>query len=58
MLKRAEIAWAMDAGYTKLVTFNEVRNEPIRVRNERHGYVVEPGTIRVRSTLGRPTVET
>ena len=50
-LKRAEIAWAIDAGYARLQTFNEVRNEPIRVLNERHGYVVEPGAIRVRGAL-------
>lgn len=50
-LKRAEIAWAIDAGYAKLQTFNEMRNEPIRVLNERHGYVVEPGAIRVRGAL-------
>jgi GNAT superfamily N-acetyltransferase len=56
-LKRAEIAWAIDAGYAKLVTFNEERNAPIRALNERHGYVVEPGTIRVRGTLGRPIDE-
>jgi len=50
-LKRAEIAWAMDAGFERLITFNEVRNEPIRVLNERYGYVVEPGSIRVRGAL-------
>lgn len=50
-LKRAEIAWAIDAGYSRLVTFNEVRNEPIRTLNERHGYVAEPGSIRLRRAL-------
>ena len=50
-LKRAEIAWAIDAGYTMLKTFNEQRNAPIRALNERQGYVVEPGTIRVRGSL-------
>ena len=49
-LKRAQIAWAKEQGYERLVTGNEVRNEPIRRLNERHGYVVEPGTIRLRST--------
>ena len=39
-LKRAEIAWAKQAGYETLQTNNEVRNEPIRRLNERHGYVV------------------
>ncbi|MEO5633923.1 GNAT family N-acetyltransferase [Gaiella sp.] len=50
-LKRAEIAWAIDNGYAALRTFNEERNAPIRALNERHGYVVEPGTIRVRGGL-------
>lgn len=50
-LKRAEIAWAIDNGYTALKTFNEERNVPIRTLNERHGYVVEPGEIRVRGAL-------
>jgi GNAT superfamily N-acetyltransferase len=50
-LKRAEIAWAIDNGYTALKTFNEERNAPIRTLNERHGYVVEPGEIRVRGAL-------
>ena len=50
-LKRAEIAWAIEMGYEKLETYNEARNEPIRVLNERHGYVVEPGQIRVRAAL-------
>jgi GNAT superfamily N-acetyltransferase len=50
-LKRAEIAWAIDGGYSALKTFNEERNAPIRALNERHGYVVEPGTIRVRGAL-------
>jgi GNAT superfamily N-acetyltransferase len=50
-LKRAEIAWAIDGSYKVLKTFNEERNAPIRALNERHGYVVEPGTIRVRGAL-------
>jgi len=50
-LKRAEIAWAIDNGYAALKTFNEERNAPIRALNERHGYVVEPGMIRVRGAL-------
>lgn len=50
-LKRAEIAWAIDQGYERLSTFNEVRNEPIRILNRRHGYILEPGTIRVRGAL-------
>lgn len=44
-LKRTQIAWAKQAGFAKLETSNEVRNEPIRRLNERHGYVPEPGQI-------------
>jgi GNAT superfamily N-acetyltransferase len=50
-LKRTQIAWAKANGYTSLQTSNEVRNEPIRRLNERHGYVLEPGVVIVRSTL-------
>jgi GNAT superfamily N-acetyltransferase len=51
-LKRTQIAWAKEHGYTSLQTANEVRNEPIRRLNERHGYVVEPGVVIVRSVIG------
>ena len=44
-LKRTQIAWAKQAGFAKLETSNEVRNEPIRRLNERHGYQIEPGEI-------------
>ena len=44
-LKRTQIAWAKQAGFAKLETSNELRNEPIRRLNERYGYVVEPGQI-------------
>ncbi len=50
-LKRTQIAWAKQQGYTSLQTSNEVRNEPIRRLNERHGYVVEPGVVIVRGTI-------
>ena len=50
-LKRTQIAWAKNEGYTSLQTSNEARNEPIRRLNERHGYVVEPGTVTVRRAL-------
>jgi mycothiol synthase len=50
-LKRAEIAWAKRNGYTRLETWNEVRNTPIRILNERHGYVLQPGHITVRRAL-------
>ena len=47
-LKRTQIAWAKSAGYERLITQNEVRNEPIRRLNERLGYRLEPGRIVVR----------
>jgi GNAT superfamily N-acetyltransferase len=50
-LKRTQIAWAKQQGFTSLQTSNEVRNEPIRRLNERHGYVVEPGVVIVRGTI-------
>jgi GNAT superfamily N-acetyltransferase len=51
-LKRAEIGWAKAAGYESLETVNDARNDPIRHLNEKHGYVVEPGAILLRGTLG------
>ncbi len=50
-LKRAEIAWAKGNGYTRLATNNDEHNAPIRRLNERHGYVLEPGTITVRGSV-------
>jgi GNAT superfamily N-acetyltransferase len=50
-LKAAEIAWAKQAGFERLETQNEERNEPIRRLNERHGYVVEPGSVTVRGPI-------
>ena len=44
-LQRAQITWAKERGYERLVTQNEVRNEPIRRLNERHGYRPTPGHI-------------
>jgi GNAT superfamily N-acetyltransferase len=51
-LKARQIAWAKEHGYGSLQTANEVRNEPIRRLNERHGYVLEPGTVIVRRAIG------
>jgi GNAT superfamily N-acetyltransferase len=51
-LKAQQIAWAKANGYGSLQTSNEVRNEPIRRLNERHGYVLEPGTVIVRRPIG------
>ena len=50
-LKRAEIAWAKQAGYEALETDNEVRNEPIRRLNEQHGYEVRPGVVILHDSL-------
>ena len=50
-LKAAEIAWAKENGYVRLETQNEERNEPIRRLNQRHGYVVEPGSVTVRGSI-------
>jgi len=50
-LKAAEIAWAKEAGYERLETQNEERNEPIRRLNERFGYVVTPGSVTVRGPI-------
>jgi GNAT superfamily N-acetyltransferase len=51
-LKATQIAWAKEHGYGSLQTSNEVRNEPIRRLNERHGYVLEPGVVIVRRAIG------
>lgn len=50
-LKHAQIAWAKAAGYERLQTQNEVRNEPIRRLNERLGYRPAPGRILFRGPL-------
>jgi GNAT superfamily N-acetyltransferase len=50
-LKRAEIAWAKNNGFTRLETMNEERNEPIRRLNQRHGYLPEPGHVVVRGRI-------
>jgi GNAT superfamily N-acetyltransferase len=51
-LKATQIAWAKENGYQSLQTSNEVRNAPIRHLNAKHGYVLEPGTVIVRRTIG------
>jgi GNAT superfamily N-acetyltransferase len=50
-LKRTQIAWAKERGYTSLQTSNEVRNAPIRHLNAKHDYVLEPGVVFVRATI-------
>lgn len=50
-LKRAQVAWAKERGYERLVTANEMRNEPIRRLNARLGYREAPGRILLRGPL-------
>lgn len=50
-LKRAQIAWAKAAGFQRMQTENEARNEPIRRINERLGYRQAPGEIVLRGPL-------
>jgi mycothiol synthase len=52
-LKRAQVAWAKARGYERLVTANEMRNEPIRRLNARLGYREAPGRILLRGPLLR-----
>jgi GNAT superfamily N-acetyltransferase len=50
-LKRAQIRWAKENGFTRLETTPDHRNEPSRRLNERHGYRPEPGTITLRGPV-------
>jgi mycothiol synthase len=51
VLKRAQIAWAASAGFEKLETMNELRNEPILRLNKRLGYREAPGRITLRGPI-------
>ena len=53
-LKRAQIRWAMENGFERLVTENELRNEPMRRVNLRLGYVEGPGQVILRGPLAAP----
>jgi GNAT superfamily N-acetyltransferase len=53
-LKRAQITWAKRAGYERLMTQNEVRNEPIRRLNEQLGYRTVPGRVYLRGPRSGP----
>ena len=44
-LKCAQISWAMQSGFQRLETSNEVRNEPIRRLNAQLGYHTAPGRV-------------
>ena len=50
-LKSAQLAWAKENGYTRAVTQNEERNEPIRRLNRRFGYLPAGGRILMRGPL-------
>ncbi len=50
-LKRTQIRWAKENGFTRLETTPDYRNEPSRRLNERHGYRPGPGTITVRGPV-------
>jgi GNAT superfamily N-acetyltransferase len=50
-LKRTQIAWAKQEGFERLVTGNEMRNEPIRRLNANLGYQAAPGRVLMRGPL-------
>jgi GNAT superfamily N-acetyltransferase len=50
-LKAAQIRWAKEAGYTRLVTRNERRNTAIQELNQRFGYRPAPGQTLMRGPL-------
>jgi GNAT superfamily N-acetyltransferase len=50
-LKHAQLAWAKQQGYERLVTGNEERNEPILRLNRRLGYREAPGRVLMRGPL-------
>jgi mycothiol synthase len=52
-LKATQIGWAKRAGYQRLSTNNEERNEPIRRLNARFGYRPGPAEILFRGPLAR-----
>ena len=51
-LKRAQIAWAAENGFERLVTYNDEANLAMRGINARLGYVPQPPTILVHGPLG------
>jgi GNAT superfamily N-acetyltransferase len=50
-LKRAQVGWAKEQGYERLMTENELRNEPIRRLNRALGYRTAPGHVVLRGPL-------
>jgi mycothiol synthase len=57
-LKQAQIAWAKRERFERLLTVNELRNEPIRRLNDEFGYRPIPGRIRLRGPLAGSDVRT
>jgi mycothiol synthase len=53
-LKRAQIAWAAENGFDRLVTYNDEANAPIRGINARLGYEPQPPTLLVLGPLAPP----
>lgn len=53
-LKRAQISWAKQHGYTRLVTWNEERNAPIRRLNQAYGFRPDGGMIVLSTMLSGP----
>jgi mycothiol synthase len=50
-LKRAQLGWAKEQGYERLMTENDLRNEPIRRLNRGLGYRPAPGHVVLRGPL-------
>jgi RimJ/RimL family protein N-acetyltransferase len=50
-LKRAQIAWAAEQGYTELITATDTANVPMRRVNVKLGYVERLGSILVELEL-------
>lgn len=50
-LKRAQIAWAREAGFERIVTSNDEANAPMRAVNAKLGYRPEPDSILLRGPL-------
>ncbi len=44
-LKRLELAWAAEHGFTEVFTWTQRRNEGMRAVNERLGYVYRDGRV-------------
>ncbi len=50
-LKRAQIAWAAENGYRRLITWTQTGNDAMRAVNVSLGYVERPDTISVKGPL-------